>query len=189
MEKEAQWGAFQLEKGEKGTPHVQGVVGYKNQRSFASMCTSLPKAHVEPCKNATASWDYCQKEEGRLEGPLTFGVPPARRNVKGDVKKRNALLMEKGAAQAVLDGDIRIEQFFAVDRAIAAVKSRTQPLDTMDGPLRNLWLYGPPGTGKSRWARKEFPGAYLKDNSMWWDHYAGEEDVIIDELGPQQVGP
>jgi hypothetical protein len=51
----------------------------------------------------------------------------------------------------------------------------------MDGELENLWYFGPPGTGKSRKARDKFPNAYFKAVNHWWDGYAGEETVIIDE--------
>lgn len=52
---------------------------------------------------------------------------------------------------------------------------------TMDGQLENLWYFGPPGTGKSRKARDKFPNAYFKACNHWWDGYAGEDTVIIDE--------
>lgn len=41
---------------------------------------------------------------------------------------------------------------------------------------------GPTGTGKSRWAMENFPGAYWKQRSNWWDGYNGQKTVIIDEF-------
>ena len=43
-------------------------------------------------------------------------------------------------------------------------------------------LQGPTGTGKSKWAMENYPGAYWKQRSNWWDGYAGHETVIIDEF-------
>ena len=51
----------------------------------------------------------------------------------------------------------------------------------IDGELENLWYVGPPGTGKSLCAREKFPEHYLKALNHWWDGYAGESTVIIDE--------
>lgn len=44
-----------------------------------------------------------------------------------------------------------------------------------------LVLQGPTGTGKSRWAHDNYPNAYWKQNSQWWDNYNNEPVVVIDE--------
>lgn len=41
---------------------------------------------------------------------------------------------------------------------------------------------GPTGTGKSKWAMDNYPLAYWKQRSNWWDGYEGHETVIIDEF-------
>lgn len=56
---------FQQEKGEKGTPHLQGTVGYKSQRTFSSMCKIHPGSHWTKCKNLGNSIRYCNKEDTR----------------------------------------------------------------------------------------------------------------------------
>lgn len=54
--------------------------------------------------------------------------------------------------------------------------------------LKNEWHWGPTGTGKSMHVRSTYPDAYIKGNNIWWDGYAGEKEVIIEEFGPKQVG-
>ncbi len=54
--------------------------------------------------------------------------------------------------------------------------------------LDNEWHYGATGTGKSRGVRGRYPDAYIKSNNVWWDGYAGEKVVIIEEMGPKQIG-
>jgi len=36
------------------------------------------------------------KEDTRVEGPWEFGIKPARRNKKGDVKTRNEAILKYG---------------------------------------------------------------------------------------------
>lgn len=43
-------------------------------------------------------------------------------------------------------------------------------------------LYGPTGTGKSKWCLDQYPNAYWKQRSKWWDGYAKHDCVIIDEF-------
>jgi len=54
---------------------------------------------------------------------------------------------------------------------------------TIDGPLLNEWHHGPTGTGKSYTVRKENPEFYYKMNNKWWDNYADEDVVLIEDLG------
>lgn len=50
-------GAMQLEKGEEGTPHVQGFIKFDNARHFKKVKKSLPDgAHIESAKHAFKSW-------------------------------------------------------------------------------------------------------------------------------------
>ncbi len=106
--------------------------------------------HVEPSKNAMKAYNYCRKEGG-LEGPLTYGVPPAALNKKGDKAARNKLLVEMGAAAAVDAGHIRIEDYVKVDACIKAYKMVVQQPDCLDAPRRDIgmWIWGPPDTGKT----------------------------------------
>ena len=50
------------------------------------------------------------------------------------------------------------------------------------------YYYGPTGTGKSHAADEKYPNAYWKISSnKWWDNYAGEDEVIIDELNVECI--
>lgn len=63
---------FQLEQGEEGTPHYQGIVAVKNP---IVMPKWLHKGiHWEHAKSLAASINYCQKSETRIEGPWAYNV-------------------------------------------------------------------------------------------------------------------
>lgn len=57
---------FQEEKGENGTPHLQGILMFKNGVYFNSVKKMLPRAHIERCKNKISSIKYCTKPETRV---------------------------------------------------------------------------------------------------------------------------
>lgn len=56
---------FQEETGKEGTPHLQGVLMFDSAKTFEAVKKLLPKAHLELCKDKSASMAYCQKEETR----------------------------------------------------------------------------------------------------------------------------
>ncbi len=108
----------QLEEGKQGTPHFQACVGYKAPRRLARMRKDFPGCHIEVTKNALAAWNYCGKADGRLEGPLEHGVPPAAKNVKGDTAARNKMIIEYGVIKAVNDGLLPIEKLKQVKQSV-----------------------------------------------------------------------
>lgn len=57
---------FQEEKGENGTPHLQGLLMFSNAVYFNSVKKMLPRAHIERCKNKVSSIKYCTKPETRV---------------------------------------------------------------------------------------------------------------------------
>lgn len=73
---------FQLEEGEEGTPHFQGVVYFKNPLELKSLKPILGrKVHWERCNHWPKAVEYCQKQASRVDGPWAKGV-----TLKKDVK-------------------------------------------------------------------------------------------------------
>lgn len=65
--------AGQLEKGQDGTPHIQGMIKTQSVR-FAQVKKALPRAHIEPAKNPLALAQYVKKEETRIGTMPTIKV-------------------------------------------------------------------------------------------------------------------
>ncbi len=87
---------FQEEMGENGTPHLQGVLAYKNAISFNSVKKIHPLAHWEKCKNLKASLQYCSKADTRIGRTYTWnyqifneGIPLTSYNILQDLMKQN----------------------------------------------------------------------------------------------------
>jgi len=49
-------------------------------------------------------------------------------------------------------------------------------------PVEVRVIVGPTGTGKSKYCMENYPSAYWKQRSNWWDGYMDHETVIIDEF-------
>jgi len=57
--------AIQEETGETGTPHLQGVIYYRNPISFSTVKQYNLRMHVERSRDVTRSVQYCTKPETR----------------------------------------------------------------------------------------------------------------------------
>lgn len=56
---------FQEETGKNGTPHLQGLICFKNAMALSALKKLNGRAHWEVCKNKIASINYCQKGDTR----------------------------------------------------------------------------------------------------------------------------
>lgn len=56
---------FQEETGEKGTPHLQGYIKFKNARYKSALIKQFKGCYFEECRNEDALIQYCQKDDTR----------------------------------------------------------------------------------------------------------------------------
>lgn len=67
---------------ETGKSHYQGFAMLTKVMRFAAIKKELlcDSAHVEKCRGTPQqAWDYCCKEETRIDGPWTVGTRPGGR--------------------------------------------------------------------------------------------------------------
>lgn len=173
---------YGIEKGELGTTHLQGFINYKHQvvmpKSF------LPKAHFEPMRGTQKqAIDYCHKDGDFVE----FGARPLTQEEKGERQKRRYEEALTSAKQGKLD-DIPADLFTRHYRTYKMIVNDYASEPTVNSTLENYWIYGPTGSGKSSYARATFDNLYIKSQNKWWDGYAGQDNVLIDDLHPSWVG-
>lgn len=168
---------YQLETGEAGTPHLQGLLVFSNAISFDSLKSKLPLCHLERTKSIKASIAYCSKSDGRLEGPWESGERPSQ-GQRSDLSE----LAERVAGGTSLR-DLSVEfpaEFIKYSRGLTALSQMHEEKRSWEMII--LVYHGPTGTGKTRRAHEENPNSFWKEKSDWWDGYAGEECVIWDEF-------
>lgn len=90
----------QLEEGEEGTPHIQGMIRTEYGRWFNQLRAALPRAHIEPAKNSVALAKYVQKSETRVGS-----IPTARVATQATLQERVYVLMSMKRTEE--DGPMR----------------------------------------------------------------------------------
>jgi len=147
-----------------GTPHLQGFVSFKNEKSIKAVITLMPGCHVEVAKSPVEAIAYCKKggdysERGSFATPKEKGVGEKRR--WDEIR----IAAEEGRFDDI-DDQVRFRDIKLIEHHRNLALRRRQLLDT---DSNHLWYYGPTGTGKSRTARSEHPDPYLKiADSKWW---------------------
>lgn len=176
------WGAtyvvFQLERGESGTPHLQGYCLFPSNRRLAALRRLAPKAHWEPRRGShEQARDYCRKEEGRVDGPWEQGEQPAP-------GKRNDLTLAMADVKAGMsERDIAEKYGGTWARNYNALQRyRNLVTDHRNWKTEVTVLYGAAGTGKSRYACENHPRAYPFRAGDYWCGYDGHADVVIDDF-------
>ena len=168
---------YQLEVGEEGTPHYQGVVQFTKRMRLAGLKKLNGRAHWEVCYSIKGSVKYCGKEEGRLEEPILFGefsYPGDRSDLK-----RSRRLIEEGTSTEDL-WDKCYSTMVRYERSIMKYKRlKTKPRSW----YTDIVVYwGSTRIGKTQAVMDKYPTAYWQDGSKWFDDYDGQATVIIDDF-------
>jgi len=170
------------EVGASGTPHLQGFIKFKSQRSFNAVSKLLPRAHVEVCRDVGRAIEYCKKDGDVWQK----GVEPEKNggDKLSEKIEKNKRLRDLPLNELVESGEISILDVRKLKNAkldLAEEKVTPVTLEALD----NHWFCGPSGTGKSWTARDTWPDAYIKNKNKWWCGYNGEDTVIIEEWCPE----
>lgn len=177
------------ERGEDGTPHVQGYVRFKTRKAMATAKRIISdRAHLETARGTEGqNRDYCNKQP--LDGLHEHGTFDATAGTRG---KRNDL---KECLDKLKAGIPKAKVFMEHPDLIVKYPTGMEKVaEVLLGPpppyreVHNLVLWGSTGTGKSRRALNTFPDAYRGTVGVGtFDRYSGEKEVILDEFDPCSV--
>lgn len=185
VKKNAIYVVYGREKGESGTPHLQGYVYFNSRRTRRSASKMLPRAHLQPARgNADQNFKYCTKETLTYE----YGKRPQGRNeVTESMNSARKAKAAKALAYAEEGNWDKLREEFP-DMWIKneeKLRAKYKPvIENLDGELEHEWWVGATGVGKSRLAHELYPDHFSKKINKWWCGYAYEEVVVIEEWAP-----
>jgi len=198
---ECSYGCYAEEMGELNqTPHLQGYLRWKNERSIAKFASLFPGLHAggklipgtnasEPTRgSALQNINYCLgmcPKKGMVENPTFWehGDRPAQ----GERSDLTQLVTD------LSDGITTIEQimfdqpnmYHQYGRTLEKVMEEVNKRKRRTKAPTCFWLWGPAGTGKSYRAHNSFGDdvyAWEFDDKGWQDKYTGQKVVVFDDM-------
>lgn len=178
---------FQLEVGEKNHRlHAQGYIRFKYAIRMPAVKEILREntAHVNI---AEGSWqsnvEYCSKEEGHVSGPYEYGERPKQG------KRSDLLELFEKAKSGASDKELCDEHLVSFAKfSKQAVMIRNMYTEPEYRDVKVYTIVGPTGTGKSHalWEAFGLEAYRLPicgyDNVQWFDGYAGQKVLLIEEF-------
>lgn len=158
-----------------GTPHLQGYIYYKHQRTISAIAKQLKGIHLTQANgNPFANRDYCTKDNNFEE----YGTIPKQGARSDIVEVKEAIKEGHGIRDLVENGTIiNYQGLKLAERLITYYEKPRTEKPTVQ------WFYGSTGTGKTRKAYELFPDAYTAmSTNRWYEGYDGHKAVIIDDM-------
>jgi len=163
------------EVGEKGTPHIQGYIYFKNARTGASMKKLHKSAHWEVARGTfEQNYDYCSKDEDFYE----FGEKIQKQGKRSDLEKIAEDIKGKKKLKDIAEQ--YPASYIRYSKGIREFK--TLQLEHRTVKPKVTWIYGRTGVGKTNYAYNLSDCVYIKDGTQWWDGYEQQDVVVIDDF-------
>jgi len=174
---------YQLEMcPDTGRLHFQGYFEFSGKKRYnwvQAHCEGMESAHLEVRRGTMEeARNYAMKHDTRLDGPWEWGAPKPGQGSRSDLLQVKRAL-DQGQPMSYI-ADNFFGTFLRYQRGLKEYKRLKMP--KRDWAMELFFVIGPSGTGKSRWAKQNYPEAYWKDGTKWWDDYDGQETVVWDEF-------
>lgn len=182
---------FGKEKGESGTPHLQGYLEFsKNMRiSAIKKLFNCDRLHLEKrIGTSEQAANYCRKEgrfyeRGAISVTKAKKVPAAKNKLLAFIP----MLKEKGIQELSNDAECNMH---LLKHAMLWNSLNISPRK-LTTPLKVIWYYGETGTGKTWKAYHEclkIGEPFIRSGSgRFFDGYDGQKCVIFDDFREDDV--
>lgn len=172
------------EVGESGTPHYQGYLELKKKQRMQQVKALFPNEvapHLEIARGAPSqAADYCKKEGSFKEvGALTS------QGQRTDLLELTQMITDGVAMQDVaLSAPATWVRNY---RGLSAFMQLLQKPLPIREDFTCHFYFGKTGTGKTYKAFNDYPGLFAKPlgKGLWFDGYAGQKVVLVDEFTGQ----
>lgn len=173
-----------------GTPHIQGVVVFKNPVRWSSLREAVPcywawRRGTQEQAEAYAS-KSASRAAGDAAGPFEFGDPIASgRGGRSDLVRIKHKLAEGVTLRELAKDDEFTPSVVRHHRGLTF-------LESIYAPQRRWWTkvqiyWGPPGVGKTRRVHYEagddlYVFSCREHSVKYWDGYHGQRYILIDDF-------
>jgi len=174
---------WQLERGEQGTPHLQGYAYFSGNKRLSALKKLAPTAHWEIRRGThEQAKTYCSKTDTRVDGPWQYGDEP-KQGTRQDLISVKKRILEGASELEIAD------EFFSSwtknYRAFREYRLLSTPPRTIKTVV--VCLFGPPGVGKTSAITRHYPDAYwlvrpTTGTNLWFDGYCQHRVLVIDEF-------
>jgi len=181
LKSEANYWVIGSEVGDQGTPHLQCFFSLKKGVRMSALKAKIPRAHLDRCNGTTLQCsDYCKKGNDFTEGgDMTLCLQRGQAATAANRERyAEVVALAKKRRFDEIEPGLLLRHYSAIKRI-----AQDHPANPPDAPdVTGFWYHGTPRSGKSATARYENPGFYDKPCNKWWDGYAGQDVVIIDDF-------
>lgn len=187
-EKDFKFWSYQEEECPKtGKIHLQAYFGVDKPIRFKTVKEWFPTAHIEVARSIKQAFAYCQKEETRRVGGLR-GHSDAEPSYGGGggwhAYKESC---KRGLSWWDIT-DEHVDLYAKHEGGCRKLYERFRQFDAKPIKLVVI-LFGPPGLGKSSTVEAAIGGRehFRMAHGKWWDGYAYEKIVWIDDFHPGSI--
>lgn len=167
-----------MERGDSGTPHLQGFITWRRAYRLAALKKLEPRAHWEPARTCDAA-NYCRKDGS----DIVINITTKHQGKSSDFRSAVQKVVEGSSVKSIAASYPHV--FVHRYKGLQALAGALEKNRMREAAPVVKWYWGPTGTGKT-WKAMEEIGErdYWESSSslQWFDGYDGQECVLLDEL-------